>query len=73
MNARDLVVVRGGNRFGLGNPKLAVSGLRALADAIETGRVSLLRVETSEKAGAESFPASALMIEYAELRTSEVN
>ncbi len=70
MNAADLVPIQTNSdiRFGLGRPEVLVADLRALADAVEQGRVILRRIETREEAEQEEFPTSAMTLVFHEFK-----
>ena len=72
MNAASLVPTtpHGDLRFGLGRPEVLVADLRALADAIEGGRVKVSHIETDELAGTGDFPESRVTLRYFEFKAS---
>jgi len=71
MNAADLVPVRpeGNIRFGLGRLEMLAADLRALADAIDAGRVGVGHIETTAEAARDDFPWSTVMLRYCEFKT----
>ena len=72
MNAANLVpTIKNGLRFGGGRPETLAADLRALADAVEGGRVQVHRAITREEAAAEGFPRSSVTLVYTEFRSPE--